>query len=58
MASPGHRANILNTDLTYLACAARLSRNPYRSRSAPFARPVQNFGGYLIPQEEGITRRK
>ncbi len=51
MASPGHRANILNRDLTYLACAARLSRSPGRSKTAPFARPVQNFGGYLTRQE-------
>ncbi len=52
MASPGHRANILNTDLTFLACAARLSRNPYGSRTVPFARPVQNFGGYLFARQE------
>ncbi len=52
MASPGHRANILNTDLTFLACAARLSRNPYGSRTVPFARPVQNFGGYLFSRQE------
>ena len=51
MASPGHRANILNPDLTFLACAARLSRNPYTSRTVPFARPVQNFGGYLFHRQ-------
>jgi len=58
MASPGHRANILNDDLTFLACAARLSRNPYGSRSAPFARPVQNFGGYLFRHEPRASARE
>ncbi len=57
MASPGHRANILNDDLTFLACAARLSRNPYGSRNAPFARPVQNFGGYLFRHEPRASAR-
>ncbi len=44
LASPRHRATLLNPHFTHLACAARLVPHPYDSRPAPFARLVQNFG--------------
>lgn len=42
--SPHHRANLLNPLFTHVACAGRLSANPYQQRRAPFGRLVQNFG--------------
>jgi len=48
MNSPGHRRNILNADYEFMACAARIMRNPYRSKMAPYARITQNFGGGSI----------
>lgn len=45
MASPPHRATLMNPMYTYLGCAARLSPEPYRQRKAPYASLVQNFGG-------------
>ncbi len=43
--SPSHRENLLDPNYKYLGTAARLSKNPYLSSKAPFARIVQNFGG-------------
>ena len=45
MNSPHHRDNILNPQYTYMACAARLSKNPFREAKSPFARITQDFGG-------------
>lgn len=42
--STHHRANLLNPLFTHVACAGRLSPNPYQQRQAPFGRLVQNFG--------------
>jgi len=42
--SPHHRANLLNPLFTHVACAGRLSANPYQQRRTPFGRLVQNFG--------------
>lgn len=47
MNSPSHRRNLLNPDYTYLGCAAKFSKNPYKDRKLPFARLTQNMGGYL-----------
>ncbi|GAB4416291.1 MAG: hypothetical protein OHK0039_25530 [Bacteroidia bacterium] len=44
MASPGHRANILNPGLRKLACAVRLPAAPLGSEEIPLAYSVQNFG--------------
>ena len=44
MASSSHRSNILNETYAYIGCAGRLSTNPYKARSAPFACVVQSFG--------------
>lgn len=43
--SPHHRANILNPQFTVMACAGRLSKNPFKVAKSPFARLTQNFGG-------------
>jgi uncharacterized protein YkwD len=43
--SPSHRKNLLSKDLKFLGCAARISKEPYKSKNAPFARLTQNFGG-------------
>ena len=45
MNSPHHRDNILNPQYTYMACSARLSKNPFREAKSPFARITQDFGG-------------
>lgn len=45
MASPGHRANLLNKNYKAMACSARICKNPYKSPNSPFARITQNFGG-------------
>ena len=45
MNSPHHRENILNPQYTYMACSARLSKNPFREAKSPFARITQDFGG-------------
>lgn len=45
MKSPGHRRNILSPYFQYMGCAARIGKNPFRDRSAPFARSTQHFGG-------------
>ncbi|CAN5578049.1 hypothetical protein BH23BAC1_BH23BAC1_39220 [soil metagenome] len=47
--SPGHRPNLLNSNLTLLGCAARISKDPYLSKNAPFARLTQNFAGGEFP---------
>jgi uncharacterized protein YkwD len=44
LASPHHRANLLNTAYSHVGCAGRLSPNPYVELHAPFGRLVQNFG--------------
>ena len=45
MNSPHHRDNILNPQYTYMACSARLSKNPFREAKSPFTRITQDFGG-------------
>ena len=45
MNSPHHRENILNPRLKSLACAGRISKNPFKSKRSPFARLTQDFGG-------------
>ena len=45
MNSPHHRDNILNPQYTMMACAARLSKNPFREPKSPFARITQDLGG-------------
>lgn len=45
MNSPHHRDNILNPQYTTMACAARLSKNPFREPVSPFARITQDLGG-------------
>ncbi|RDC63502.1 CAP domain-containing protein [Adhaeribacter pallidiroseus] len=47
--SPPHRKNLLGTEYQFLGAAARISKNPYQQRKVPFARLVQNFGGYGSP---------
>lgn len=44
LASPHHRANLLNPVFTHVGCAGRLSLHPFQQRQAPFGRLVQNFG--------------
>jgi uncharacterized protein YkwD len=46
MNSPHHRDNILNPRLKAMACAGRLSKNPFKTQRSPFARLTQDFGGY------------
>ena len=45
MNSPHHRENILNPQYTMMACAARLSKDPFREPKSPFARITQDLGG-------------
>ncbi|WP_353723118.1 CAP domain-containing protein [Dyadobacter sp. 676] len=45
MASPSHRANLVNPGYNYLGCAARLSPEPFKHKKVPYASLVQNFGG-------------
>lgn len=45
MNSPHHRENILNPTYTSMACAARLSKDPFRLAVSPYARITQDFGG-------------
>jgi uncharacterized protein YkwD len=45
MNSPHHRENILNPQYTMMACAARLSKDPFREAKSPFARITQDLGG-------------
>lgn len=45
MNSPHHRENILNPQYTTMACAARLSKNPFREAVSPFVRITQDLGG-------------
>lgn len=49
--SPAHRKSLLSTNYQYIGCAARLSKNPYQQKKVPFARLVQNFGGYGSPAD-------
>lgn len=44
LASPHHRANLLNPLFTHVGCAGRLCSLPFRQRKAPYGRLVQNFG--------------
>jgi len=45
MNSPHHRENILNPHYSSMACAARLSKDPFKLPQSPFARITQDFGG-------------
>lgn len=45
MNSPHHRENILNPQYTTMACAARLSKDPFREPESPFTRITQDLGG-------------
>ncbi len=57
MNSPGHRRTILHADYQYMACAARVIKNPFNSEKAPYARITQNFGGGLnSPVTQASTR--
>ena len=47
MNSPHHRENILDIRYTAMACSARLSKNPFRTRFSPFSRITQDFGGTM-----------
>ncbi|MCF0040371.1 CAP domain-containing protein [Dyadobacter fanqingshengii] len=44
MSSYNHRQNILSGLYVEIGCAARLCREPYKVRRAPYASLVQNFG--------------
>jgi uncharacterized protein YkwD len=44
MNSPGHKANIINPNLTHLGCGATLSKNPFKSSTPPNCIATQNFG--------------
>jgi uncharacterized protein YkwD len=45
MGSEGHRRNILDREMQFLACAVKVSANPFKSQNPPYAMLVQNFGG-------------
>jgi hypothetical protein len=45
MNHPHIKSNLLNIEFNYLGCAARISKGPYQSKTAPFARLTQNFAG-------------
>jgi uncharacterized protein YkwD len=45
MDSEGHRRNILDKEMQYLACATKISQNPFKTQNPPYAMLVQNFGG-------------
>lgn len=47
MNSPHHRENILDVRYKVMACSARVSKNPFRTKNSPFARITQDFGGDL-----------
>lgn len=47
MHSPGHRANILNADFTYLGCGNSF----YKDGSWPMCKATQNFGS-IVPDDE------
>ncbi len=43
--SPSHRINLLSVDVQYVGCAARISKDPFKHKQAPFARLTQKLGG-------------
>jgi uncharacterized protein YkwD len=45
MNSPSHRKHILDTLYNSMACSAKFSKNPFKSKKSPFARITQDFGG-------------
>jgi uncharacterized protein YkwD len=47
MNSPGHRANILNPDFTYLGCGCAKYEKPGNGYSMLYFKLTQNFGGKL-----------
>jgi uncharacterized protein YkwD len=47
MNSPSHRKQILDSLYTSMACAARISKDPFKSKKSPFARITQDFGGSI-----------
>ncbi|QNF34928.1 hypothetical protein HUW51_20190 [Adhaeribacter swui] len=49
--SPSHRKSLLSLNYQYIGCSARISKNPYQQKKVPFARLVQNFGGYGSPAD-------
>jgi uncharacterized protein YkwD len=53
--SPSHRQNLLSAKYQYLGSAARISKNPYQQKKVPFARLVQNFGGYGSPAVDSTS---
>ncbi len=53
--SPSHRKNLLGLEYQYLGSAARISKNPYQQKKVPFARLVQNFGGYGAPSVDSTS---
>ena len=47
MASPGHRANILNASYSFIGVGSVLTRKNIEGHSVPYAMVTQNFGAHL-----------